>query len=140
LKRNLTSTLLLVVLSITDAYMLAHPNLVGRLGIFIYKHDYLKTLPRALGSVGLVVGLSLLACEVIRRLTVPSIAARWYLLLLALGWALFAYVYITFSSFTYQLTGKSFIYGAHLLPILLIGLFTKYLITAVYEARKTPGV
>ncbi|WP_247236457.1 hypothetical protein [Telluribacter sp. SYSU D00476] len=140
MKRNLTSTLLLVVLSVTDAYMLAHPNLIGRLGILFYKHDYLKTFPRALATVGLVVGISLLICEIIRIKTPPRIAPWWYLMLMVLGMALFAHVYVTFSSFTYRLTGKSFIYGAHLLPIILIGLFTKYFITALFEARKTPGV
>ncbi|GAB3164302.1 hypothetical protein [Telluribacter humicola] len=140
MKKNLTSTLLLLILSVTDAYMLAHPNLIGRLGILFYKHDYLKTFPRALATVGLVVGISLLICEVVRIKTAPRLAAWWYLMLMVLGMALFAHVYVTFSSFSYSLTGKSFIYGAHLLPIILIGLFTKYFITALFEARKNPGV
>jgi hypothetical protein len=50
MNKSLTSLLLLVVLGITDAYLLSHPNLIGKLGIFIYKHDYLKTFPRALAT------------------------------------------------------------------------------------------
>ena len=57
---RLSSFLLLLVLSITDAYLLAHPNLVGRLGILLYKHSYIKTFPRALLTVLLVVGISVL--------------------------------------------------------------------------------
>lgn len=140
MNKHLTTTLLLVVLSVTDAYLLAHPNLIGRLGVFIYKHDYIKTFPRALATVFLVVGISLALCEIVRRTTQPRAAAGWYLMFLALGVALFAYVYVSFSSFSYSLTGKSFIYGAHLLPILLIGLFGRYLIRALYQSRNHPGV
>jgi hypothetical protein len=138
--KNWKASLLLLVLSVTNAYMLAHPNLIGRFGIWFYRHDYLKTFQRALATVWLVVGLSVLICELIRQFTPPRLGVWWYLLLMVLGMALFAHVYVTFSSFTYRLTGKPFIYGAHLLPILLIGLFTNYFIWALAEARKTPGV
>ncbi|GAB2770987.1 hypothetical protein GCM10027275_12130 [Rhabdobacter roseus] len=140
LKKNLTTTLLLVILGVTDAYLLSHPNLIGRIGVLIYQHDYLKTFPRALATVFLVVGTSLAICEVIRWQARPRVAVGWYLMLFVLGLSLFAYVYVTFSSFTYRLTGKAFIYGAHLLPILLIGLFGRYLIMAIFEARKQPEV
>jgi hypothetical protein len=140
MNRNITTTLLLVILSITDAYLLAHPNLIGRIGVFIYKHDYIKTFPRALATVFLVVGVCLLACEIVRRLTTPKAAAGWYLMFMVLGIALFAYVYVSFSSFSYKLTGKGFIYGAHLLPVLLIGLFGRYLIMALFQSRNHPGL
>jgi hypothetical protein len=136
--KNLTTTLLLVVLAVTDAYLLSHPNLIGRIGVFIYKHDYIKTFPRALVTVLLVIGVSLFLCEVVRRATSPRTALSWYSVLMVLGMALFVYVYLTFSSFSYGLTGKGFIYGAHLLPIILIGLFGRYLVMAFNEARKTP--
>jgi hypothetical protein len=138
--KNLSTTLLLVILAVTDAYLLSHPNLIGRIGVFIYKHDYIKTFPRALVTVVLVIGVSLFLCEVIRRATPPRTALTWYSLLMVLGIALFAYVYLTFSSFTYGLTGKSFIYGAHLLPVILIGLFGRYLIQAFNQARKNPNL
>ncbi len=139
MNKNLSTSLLVVILAVTDAYLLSHPNLIGRIGVFIYKHDYIKTFPRALVTVVLVLGISLLLCELIRRTTVPKIALRWYLALLGLGIALFSYVYLTFSSFSYGLTGKAFIYGAHLLPIILIGLFGRYLVKAFYQARNTPN-
>lgn len=138
MNKNITTSLLLVILSVTDAYLLSHPNLIGRIGVFIYKHDYIKTFPRALGTVTLVIGISLLLCEIVRRTTAPRVALRWYLALLVGGIALFSYVYLTFSSFSYGLTGKAFIYGAHLLPILLIGLFGRYLIHSFFRTRNTP--
>ena len=137
--RNLTTTALLVILGITDAYLLSHSNLIGRIGIFIYRHDYLKTFPRALATVFLVLGVSLFVCEVIRRAVSPRAALGGYLMLLVLGMALFAYVYVSFSSFSYGLTGKAFIYGAHLLRVLMIGLFGRYLIMSIFQARNQTG-
>jgi hypothetical protein len=138
--KNLTTTSLLIILGITDAYLLSHPNLIGRIGIFIYKHDYLKTFPRALATVFLVLGISLFLCEVIRRAVPARAALGWYLMLLVLGMALFSYVYVSFSSFSYGLTGKAFIYGAHLLPVLMVGLFGRYLIMAIFKARNQTGL
>ncbi len=139
MSKNLTTTSLLVILGITDAYLLSHPNLLGRIGVFIYKHDYLRTFPRALATVFLVLGVSLFISEVVRRSVAPRAALGWYLLLLALGMALFAYVYVTFSSFSYGLTGKAFIYGAHLLPVLMSGLFGRYLIMTIFQAKNQIG-
>ncbi len=138
LNKNLTSTLLLAILGFTDAYLLANPNLVGRLGILIYKHSYLKTFPRALATVFLVLGVCLAICEIVRRVRTPRAALAWYLMFLVLGLALFAYVYVSFTSFSYGLTGKAFIYGAHLLPVLMIAIFGRYLVWSLNAARKTP--
>lgn len=140
MNRNLTTTLLLVILGVTDAYLLSHPNLIGRIGILIYRHDYLKTFPRALATVFLVLGICLFICEVIRRVRLPRAAIAWYLMGMVLGMALFSYVYVSFSSLTYSMTGKAFIYGAHLLPILMTGIFSRYLISAIYQARNQTGI
>lgn len=139
MNKKLTTTLLLVILGITDAYLLSHPNLIGRIGILIYRHDYLKTFPRALATVFLVLGICLFICEVIRRVKLPRAAITWYLMGMVLGMALFSYVYVSFSSLTYSMTGKAFIYGAHLLPILMTGIFGRYLIMAIYQARNQTG-
>ncbi len=140
MNKNLTTTLLLVILGITDAYLLSHPNLIGRIGILVYRHDYLKTFPRALATVFLVLGICLFICEVIRRIKLPRAAIAWYLMFMVLGLALFSYVYVSFSSLTYSMTGKAFIYGAHLLPILMIGIFGRYLISALFKARNQTGI
>ena len=136
---KLSSILLLIALSITDAYLLAHPNLVGKLGILLYKHSYIKTFPRALVTVILVVGISLLISELLYRFVSRKKALISYLILLSISLFWFVYVYATFSSFSYRITGKAFIYGAHLLPVILIGLFGRYFVKAQFFSRFNPG-
>lgn len=133
---KLSSVLLLLVLSVTDAYLLAHPNLIGKIGILVYKHSYIKTFPRALITVLLVVGISLLIAELLYKFASYKKATLSYGLLLSISVFWFGYVFLTFSSFSYRITGKAFIYGAHLLPIILIGLFGRYLVKAQLHLRK----
>jgi hypothetical protein len=127
--------LLLLILSVTDAYLLAHPNLIGKIGVLVYKHSYIKNFPRALLTVVLVVGVSLLICELVYRFTKKKTALLIYpaFIAVALGW--FMYVYITFSSFSYSITGKAFIYGAHLLPVILMGLYGRYFVKRLLESE-----
>lgn len=127
MNRKLSSLLLLLVLSVTDAYLLAHPNLIGKIGVLVYKHHYIRNFPRALLTVALVVGISLAICELVYRLTAKRTAIFAYVALTLIGLAWFMYVFVTFSSFSYRITGKAFIYGAHLLPVILTGLYTRYL-------------
>jgi hypothetical protein len=135
MNKKLSSILLLIALSVTDAYLLAHPNLIGKLGILLYKHSYIKTFPRALVTVVLVVGISLLISELLYRFVSRKKALISYLLLLSISLFWFVYVYMTFSSFSYRITGKAFIYGAHLLPAILIGLFGRYFVKAQFLSR-----
>jgi hypothetical protein len=136
MNRKISSMLLLLILSVTDAYLLAHPNLIGKIGVLVYKHSYIKNFPRALLTVVLVVGVSLLICELAYRFTKKKTALLIYpaFITVAVGW--FMYVYITFSSFTYSITGKAFIYGAHLLPVILMGLYGRYLVKRLLETEK----
>jgi hypothetical protein len=132
MNRKLSSLLLLLVLSVTDAYLLAHPNLIGKIGVLVYKHTYIRNFPRALLTVALVVGISLLICELGYRFLRRTNALAIYLLLalVAVGW--FMYVYISFTSFSYRITGKAFIYGAHLLPVILLGIYTRYFFKRIW--------
>jgi hypothetical protein len=136
MNRKISSMLLLLILSVTDAYLLAHPNLIGKIGVLVYKHSYIKNFPRALLTVVLVVGVSLLICELAYRFTKKKTALLIYpaFITVAVGW--FMYVYITFSSFTYSITGKAFIYGAHLLPVILMGLYGRDLVKRLLETEK----
>ncbi len=133
---KLSSVLLLLVLSVTDAYLLAHPNLIGKIGVLVYKHSYIKTFPRALITVLLVVGISVILAEILYRFVGYKKATLFYGLLLSVSVFWFGYVFLTFSSFSYRITGKAFIYGAHLLPIILMGLFGRYLVKAQLHLRK----
>jgi hypothetical protein len=137
MNKKLSSILLLIVLSVTDAYLLAHPNLIGRLGVLIYKHSYIRNFPRALLTVLLTVGVSLLICEGLYRFARQQIAARVFLALLLLAGGWFGYVYSTFSSLAYSITGKSFIYGAHLLPIILFGMFARYFVKVQFGVGRS---
>jgi hypothetical protein len=135
MNKKISSLVLLVVLGVTDAYLLAHPNLIGKIGILVYKHSYIRNFPRALVTVFLVVGISLLICEVLHRLSKYAVAMVCYALLLAVALGWFGYVYQTFSTFSYRITGKAFIYGAHLLPLMLVGMFGRYFIKKVIQKK-----
>lgn len=131
MNRKWSSLLLLLVLSVTDAYLLAHPNLIGKIGVLVYKHHYIRNFPRALLTVMIVVGLSLGVCELVFRFTQKKTAIFSYLVLTGIALFWFMYVFVTFSSFSYRITGKSFIYGAHLLPVILAGLNLRYLVKRI---------
>ncbi|HEV7379083.1 MAG TPA: hypothetical protein VGN64_04770 [Dyadobacter sp.] len=133
MNRKLSSYLLLLLLSVTNAYLLSHPNLIGRLGILIYKHTYIKNFPTALMTVFLVVGISLILCEGLRRFTSLKTQLICFSLFLIVSLAWLGYVYNTFSTFSYRITGKAFIYGAHLLPVILGGMYARYLVKAIGE-------
>ncbi|MCE7060268.1 hypothetical protein [Dyadobacter sp. CY343] len=135
MNRKISSLLLLLVLTITDAYLLAHPNLIGRIGIFVYKHTYIRNFPRALLTVALTVGIALSLSELAYRFMKKKPALITFLFLDAVALAWFMYVYVTFSSFSYRLTGKAFIYGAHLMPVILIGIFSRYLFKRILAAE-----
>lgn len=127
MNRKWSSLLLLLVLSVTDAYLLAHPNLIGKIGVLVYKHHYIRNFPRALLTVMIVVAVSLAVCELVYRFTQKKTAIFSYLVLTGVALFWFMYVFVTFSSFSYRITGKAFIYGAHLLPVILTGLNLRYL-------------
>lgn len=131
MNKKISVPLLLLLLSVTDAYLLSHPNLIGRLGILLYKHTYIKNFGSALITVLLTVGVSLLICEILRRFTSAKVQTVGFSILLIASLAWLAYVYNTFSSLTYRITGKAFIYGAHLLPVILGGMYARYFIKAV---------
>lgn len=133
---KVSSIMLLIVLSVTDAYLLAHPNIIGKIGVLVYKHSYIKNFPRALLTVVLVVGISLAVSEIFYRVLGYKKASIGYGVLLAISVFWFGYVFVTFSSFAYRITGKAFVYGAHLLPIILIGLFGRYLVKAQIQLRR----
>lgn len=131
MNKKVSSLLLLLVLSVTDAYLLAHPNLIGKIGVLVYKHSYIKNFPRALLTVLLVVGISLILCELISRFVERKPATIFFSWLVAISVFWFGYVFLTFSTFSYKITGKAFIYGAHLLPCILAGLFGRYLVRQI---------
>lgn len=126
---------LLLVLILLDGWLMSHPNLIGRAGIFFYDYNYLKTFPRALGTVAAVVGLAVLIAEAASRAS-RSVAMPLLVILLVLS----GYWFITsvgqFNSGVYKLTGAGFRAGAILLPGLVTLVFGKGLYDTITQRRR----
>jgi hypothetical protein len=119
---------LVTVLVVVNTFFLSHPNLIGRLGIIFYKHHYLRTFPRTLLTVVLVVGTAAAAVELIQFATsrkwIKRVLAKGVLYMLLLtAFGLLVYTALLFSSGTYSHTGVRFGIGALMLPALLVLVF-----------------
>lgn len=117
--RNPSLYIFLVVLVVLDGWLLAHPNMIGKVGIFFFDYGAIETFPKALGTVLLVVVVIVLIAWGVRQLSQPlSIGITIALLVGA--------IYYLFQSFTqyntgiYKLTGAGFRAGAILLPGLVV--------------------
>lgn len=123
MKGNRVAYLMLGVLTVTDAWLISHPNLLGRFGVWFYRYDYLSTFPRALFTVGLSVALSVGVAEWAQRQLRPAVAQKVLLAGLLVALVFLVGVILKFSGGTYAHTGKAFVWGFHLLPILLAAVF-----------------
>jgi hypothetical protein len=128
--------LIVVLLSVIDALLISKPNFLGKLGLWLFKYSYLRTFPRALITVSLVVGIAVLISEVFvfiaRRKVISKVLGFILLILLLLvsGGVLFKVVH-DFSKGVYSHTGAYFRYGVFLLPSILVFVFTTSLIRLV---------
>jgi hypothetical protein len=127
MKPNLSYYLILAVLVVADAWLLAHPNLLGKLGVLMYNYDMIKTFPRALATVGITalvaVGITMFLGKVSKK---TALLVLVVLLLASVG--LLVNTYFKFSSGTYSMTGSGFKTGALLMPIMLVLIFGNGLI------------
>lgn len=126
---------ILVALIILNAFLLSKPNLLGKIGLIIYKYYYLRSFPRTLLTVTVVCGVAVLLSELfrflVRRRIISSIIGTvMFGLFVALGFAQLVKTGIDFSSWTYSHTGLRFRLGAFMLPTLLILIFTYGWLTA----------
>lgn len=120
--RNPFFYVLLVVLVVLDGWLLAHPNLIGRAGVFFFEYDYLETFPKALGTVAAVVGVSVIVTQLIKQSGRVAAGLVLAALLAVAGYWLFD-SYLLYNSGVYKLTGSGFRAGAILLPGLLVLVF-----------------
>lgn len=122
--RNPFFYVFLLILVILDGWLLAHPNLIGRAGVFFFDYDYVDTFPKALGTVAVVVVVALFIAWLVGRLgrTIGSILL--IALLAVSGYWLFD-SFMLYNSGVYKLTGAGFRAGAILLPGLLVLVFGK---------------
>ena len=133
--RNPVFYVLLIILVILDGWLLAHPNLIGRAGVFFFDYDYLDTFPKALTTVAIVISVALLVAWIVGRLG-RAIGSMLLLALLAMsGYWLFD-SFMLYNSGVYKLTGAGFRAGAILLPGLLVLVFGK----GVMDASQTKRV
>ena len=108
-----------------DAFLLSKPNLLGKIGLLIYKYHYLRSYPRTLLTVSCVIGTALIICWVVEFLVSKRTLSRKVggiiLLLFFVGSVLLMYkTYSDFTAWSYSHTGRKFRYGAYLLPTLLM--------------------
>lgn len=133
--RNPFFYILLLVLVVLDGWLLAHPNLIGQAGVFFFDYEAIATFPKALGTVALVTGVSLLISWLAGRLSqAVSILIR-VALLAATAFYLFQ-SFTQYNSGIYKLTGAGFRAGAILLPGLLVLVFGKGVWEAVSNKRR----
>ena len=123
---------LLAVLVLLDGWLMSHPNLLGRAGIFFYDYNYLKTFPRALATVSAVVGVALLMAWLISKAG-RSIALVLLIILLIAGGYWFVTGFTQFNSGMYKLTGAGFRAGAILLPGLVVLVIGKVLFDRISQ-------
>ena len=128
MKPRLNFYLFIAALMLLDAVLIRSPNLLGTIGLLIYKYHYLRTFPKALLTIFLVVGVAAVISESIRfavkgELLKISLAKVLFLLLTTLTVALTIKVVLDFSSGSYAHTGLRFRIGAILLPVILVVVF-----------------
>ncbi len=123
---------LLAVLVMLDGWLMAHPNLIGRAGVFFYDYNYLKTFPRALGTVSAVIVASLLLAWVFSKAGRTLAILLLLVLFLSSGYW-FVLSYTQFNSGVYKLTGAGFRAGASLLPLLVSLVFGKNLFERISQ-------
>lgn len=143
MRNRFTFYLFLMALIVLDAVLIRSPNLIGKLGLWFYKYHYLRTFPKALLTVTLVVGLSALVAETIRftvrKALIKRLAGNVILFLLTvITLALMAKVVMDFSSGSYSHTGIRFKSGAYLLPGILIVVFVYNMITLPRPTTPAP--
>lgn len=133
--RNPFFYVLLLVLVVLDGWLLAHPNLIGRAGVFFFDYDYLDTFPKALTTVAVVTSVALFVAWLARRLGRVMGSIILIALLAVSGYWLYD-SFLLYNSGVYKLTGAGFRAGAILLPGLLVLVFGK----GVFDVLQTKPV
>ena len=126
--------LFVLALVVLDAVLLRSPNLLGKIGLIIYKYHYLRTFPKAFITVTIVIAVAAIISELIqwlvKRESIKRGVAVMILIVLTLVCvAMLGKTAMDFSTWTYSHTGARFRYGAYLLPIILIVIFVYAMIT-----------
>lgn len=128
MKKKLFFYVLVAALVLIDALLLSSPNLLGKVGLVIYKYFYLKNFPRTLLTVTILVLAAVLISEFVALLVRNKRLKRSFgIILLTVLVILSAFILyqtvMSFQAWTYAHTGQRFRYGAYLLPCIFIFVF-----------------
>jgi hypothetical protein len=120
---------LTVGLIILNGFLLSKPNLLGKIGLIVYKYHYLRSFPRTLLTVAIVCAMGagimeLFSFLVSRRIVTRPLGVIMFGLFVALSFAQLVKTGIDFTAWTYSHTGLRFRLGAFMLPTLVILIFT----------------
>ena len=131
--RKVTFYWILLTLMLVDSWLLSKPNILGKIGLIIYKYHYLRSFPRTLLTVWIVVSISILIVLLVQYLQKQEKLSRSvaHVILgacLCASLLIMAKVYIDFTSWSYSHTGWKFRYGAYLLPAILMIVFANGLV------------
>jgi hypothetical protein len=123
----------IIILGITDAYLISHPNIIGKLGVFVFKYGMIKNFPNALITVSITLGTCIAITYIIEKYKSKpwSKYLLWVCTLLSVF--ILVQVFYKFSNGTYAHTGKSFVWGLILLPTLMLYIFS----TAWFSSKAT---
>ncbi len=133
--RNPFFYILLAVLVVLNGWLLANPNLIGRVGVFLYEYDYISTFPRALGTVATVITIALVAGLSVRRFFGRGIALVILAMLVVIGLLWVVQSVGQFTTGVYKLTGAGFKAGAILMPALVTLVFGKFFYDVLTQNR-----
>jgi hypothetical protein len=112
----------LLAFGIWDAWLLAHPNLLGRMGVLLYDYWYIETFPKAAVTVLGTLFLTYFGSIFLQKKLPPKLSLVLISALLAVVLLLTIRTFLQFGQGSYAMTGKSFKLGAKLLPVVLMGI------------------
>lgn len=132
--------IVIALLSVIDSLLLAKPNLLGKVGLLIFKYHYLRTFPRALLTVSIVVGTAMIFGELViylerRKGLSKTLSGILLFFLVVVCSGLLVKLFMDFSKGVYSHTGIYFKYGVFLLPVILIVIFGSAFVRLVKKNR-----
>jgi len=134
---------LITALAMLDAYLISNPNLLGKLGFIIYKYSYLRTFPKALLTVFIVVGAIILVTEglifIAKRQNSKTSIKGVFIVIICLLIGVLVKTELDFQSWSYNHTGHRLRYGAFLLPVILILIVLQGYIRVLRNKSLTEG-
>lgn len=120
--RKITYWLIVSFVTLITAWLISKPNLLGKLGLIIYKIHFLKTYPRALATVAAVVIVVAVSVEWVSSIRSSLLRNGLLLFMLMAFVALEVKTHYDFQSWAISHTGKKLRVGAYLLPLLLMSM------------------